>query len=75
MKLKPDCDIVSFLKAVSLCRNEVYFVSEQNDFLNLKSLLSAYIFLATAEGHSWLEKGSIYLQDDTDRQNIEMFIK
>ena len=75
MKLKNDCDIVAFLKAVSLCREDVYFISDQNDFLNLKSVLSAYIFLSTAEGHSWLEHGSIHLLNKSDRQYIEIFLQ
>ncbi len=74
MKLKPDIDTVAFLKAVSQCSGEVYFISEENDQLNLKSVLSAYIFLATTQGNRFLEKGCVMICDEADMPQIASYL-
>ncbi len=43
MKLKENTEVVSFLKRVKACKEDVYFVTDEGDRLNLKSTLSQYM--------------------------------
>lgn len=49
MKLKTNANLVDFLKQVQKCRYDVYLDTEDGDRLNLKSVLSQYLFVVLAE--------------------------
>lgn len=48
MKLKPQADLAAFLDAVGQCRSDVHFNTAEGDSLNLRSVLSQYVFAALA---------------------------
>jgi hypothetical protein len=69
MRLKPGVDYVAFLKQVRVCGGEVNFKTADGDVLNLKSLLSEYVFLTLATTDSpkrLVENGYIECASDND---------
>lgn len=59
MKLKKEISLTSFLQKVKECRGEVTFRTEEGDCLNLKSVLTSYIFVTLMMNPEILEKGWI----------------
>ena len=59
MKLKKGVNLIDFLKEVQKCRCDVYLETEEEDELNLKSVLSQYLFVVLAEQSDVWEHGSI----------------
>lgn len=49
MRLKENVNLVDFLKKVQKCKYEVYMETEDEDKLNLKSVLSQYLFVVLVE--------------------------
>lgn len=66
MKLKPKIDLVDFLNSVQDCKNDVYFNSADGDQLNLKSLLSQYIFTSVKDNHQLIKTGEIVCKNEQD---------
>ena len=46
MQLKPEIDLPAFLKAIQKCAGDVFFETAQGDRLDLKSILSQFVFTA-----------------------------
>ena len=59
MKLKKEIDIVLFLREVKNCGGNVYLQTDEGDRLNLKSVLSQYIFAVIAEEQKISEESRI----------------
>lgn len=59
MRLKDNCDIVAFLNAVQKCKGEVLLSTKEGDRLNLKSLLSRYVFAVIAENRKLTQESRI----------------
>lgn len=74
MKLKPTADIPSFLHAVKYCQDEVYFTTPEGDVLNLKSILSQFVFAAVISGDMQELSGTINLQNPQDAQCLAEFL-
>lgn len=66
MKLNPDANIPAFLQAVQSCTGEVCFVTKEGDVLNLKSVLSQFVFTAVIAGKLQHFDGSITVQNAQD---------
>ena len=66
MKLNPNVNVPSFLKAVQACGGEVYYVTPEGDRLSLKSTLSQFVFAAAVSGKLQDTNGSILLQNPED---------
>lgn len=66
MRLNPDANIPEFLKAVQSCRGEVCFATPEGDILNLKSVLSQFVFTAVISGKTQRLEGEITVQDTRD---------
>lgn len=49
MKLREQIDMREFLKQVKMCEDEVYLCTLEGDRLNLKSMLSQYVFVVLAD--------------------------
>lgn len=49
MKLKKDINLVDFLEQVQKCKHDVYMETVEEDKLNLKSVLSQYLFVVLVE--------------------------
>lgn len=58
-ELKPQINMVLFLRAVECCDGEVCFESGEGDILNLKSQLSKYLFLTVTPDAEYLMRGKI----------------
>lgn len=52
MKLKKEVSLSDFMSTVKQCRSEVYFKTVEGDMLNLRSALSAYIFIAAVSDNA-----------------------
>lgn len=49
MRLKNDVNLVDFLNQVQKCKYDVYMETVEEDKLNLKSVLSQYLFVVLVE--------------------------
>ncbi len=70
MKLTKNVDLAAFLRAVGSCSGEVFFSSKQGDYLNLKSMLSQYLFSVAAGDHTLLFEGDISCENEQDRTKL-----
>lgn len=75
IKFREDVDLIQFLRAVELCEGEVEFYSGQGDILNLKSVLSRYLFAALTGKRKLLSCGWIRCEKSQDRKRLDQFIK
>lgn len=75
MKLKPDTDIVDFLKAVQRCHEDVVFLSNEQDQLNLKSMLSQYVFLTMPNQRRFWEAGEILCRSKEDQALLTAYFQ
>ena len=66
MKLKKEISLTSFLQKVKDCRGEITFQTEEGDSLNLKSVLSQYLFVVLAEQSDVWEHGSIRCAEEDE---------
>lgn len=66
MKLNPNVNVPSFLKAVQACDGEVYFVTPEGDRLSLKSTLTQFVFTTVISNKLQNMNGSILLQNPED---------
>ncbi len=75
MKFKKDIDLLQFMKYIPRCRGEVYFNSAEGDHLNLKSVLSQYLFASVCGDRSFLEQGSVECEQECDYRYLREFLK
>lgn len=77
MKLKPNINVVDFLKATMHCPGEVWYTTSEGDVLNLKSQLSQYIMLAalTAKKSVALPAGEIICKSEFDYQALAAYLE
>lgn len=68
MKLKDNVNLVEFLKKIKSCKSDVYLETEDEDMLNLKSILSQYVFVVLAEQKELLENARVICKGDEDYQ-------
>lgn len=66
MRLNQNVNIPAFLQAVQACKGEVCFVTQEGDILNLKSVLSQFVFTAVIAGKLQSFDGFITVQDPQD---------
>ena len=71
MKLKKEISLTSFLQKVKDCRGEVTF---QTDSLNLKSVLTGYIFVALMMSPEVLEEGWITCEEKEDYDILNEYL-
>lgn len=75
IKFREDVNLIQFLREVELCDGEVEFYSGQGDILNLKSVLSRYLFAALTGKKNLLSGGWIRCEKPEDRKRLDQFIK
>lgn len=73
IRLKKDIDPTQFLLRARRCTGEVLFRTEQGDVLNLKSILSEYIFVAAAADPSFPLHGALECSDPADLAALAEF--
>lgn len=74
MNLKKDADMISFLTAVKRCRGDVLFETEDGDSLNLKSLLSEYLFSMVASNQNYILSGRVVCRLEEDYELLRDFV-
>lgn len=75
MPLKDNIDYAAFLKQVRRCRDDVHYTSLEGDYLNLKSLLSEYIFMSAAIGSNLIKGGNITCANKDDYKLLEDYLE
>lgn len=73
MKLKAHMDFTMFLHQVRQCTGEVSFVTQDGDRLNLKSVLSEYLFLSAAIASDLIGRGHLEFANPEDETLLEAF--
>ena len=73
LKLKPQADLAAFLDAVGQCRSDVHFNTAEGDSLNLRSVLSQYVFAALAGKPELWRSGEIVCDDAADLLRLHDF--
>lgn len=74
MTLKPNIDYAAFLKAVEQCSGDIFFHTQEGDSLNLKSMLSQFVFTAFLTGNLQNLSGQIYCEDETDKTKLSDYL-
>lgn len=74
MKLKKEISLTSFLQKVKDCRGEVTFQTEEGDSLNLKSVLTGYIFVALMMSPEVLDEGWITCEEKEDYDILNEYL-
>lgn len=74
MHLKEEIDIMDFLAAVKKCEGEVLFQTEDGDSLNLKSLLSEYLFSMVASNRNYILSGQVVCRVEEDYRLLGEFV-
>jgi hypothetical protein len=75
MKLKINTNFADFLLSVQSCKNDVYFNSADGDQLNLKSLLSQYIFTSVEANHQLIKTGEIVCKNEQDYELLSKYLE
>lgn len=74
MQLRKGINLILFMKAVKTCDSDVWFQTEEGDRLNLKSILSQYIFSTITNCKNMLESGRIECRQDSDEEKLKEFL-
>ena len=74
MEFKKDVNTIDFIMAVKKCEKDVFFQTPEGDSLNLKSLLSQYIFASILENPDLVESGKIICQSPKDSELLSRFV-
>ncbi len=75
MKLRKNAVLADFLRQAQSCQGEVWFVTEEGDQLNLKSVLSEYLFLSVAISADLIAHGKILLEKSDDKAVIQSYLE
>ncbi len=75
MKLRKNAALSDFLRLVQTCQGEVWFVTEEGDQLNLKSVLSEYLFLSAAISADLIAHGKLLLEKPEDQAVIQSYLE
>lgn len=73
VKLTKNADLAAFLRTVNNCSGEVFFSTDQGDHLNLKSMLSQYLFSVAAGDRALLLNGEVSCEDERDRAMLRPY--
>lgn len=74
MKLKKGVSLSSFLKEVQHCSGEVTFQTREGDCLNLKSVLTTYIFITLMMDPEILDSGWVTCEKDPDYSLLDKYL-
>ena len=74
MLIKPKIDYSAFLRAIRLCKGEVTFQTDDGDLLNLKSMLSEYIFVTITADPDFIRNGRLICKNNSDYETLEEYL-
>lgn len=75
MKLKENIPVAEFLDTVRKCEGMVYFKTIEGDQLNLKSLLSQYIFVSIIDNSELMNNGVVDCSLEEDVAMLKEFLE
>lgn len=73
MNLRKKVDIRAFMQAIRCCSGDVFFESPE-DKIDLKSVLSQYVFCSIVNNKKLMESGSIRCENPEDYGKLEQFL-
>lgn len=73
MKLRPNIDYTAFLLKARECKGNVFFCTDAGDRLNLKSMLSEYVFLTAAVTTALAANGQLLCSELQDEDLLMEF--
>lgn len=73
--LKTNVDLTSFINTVQRCSGDVLFQTEDGDSLNLKSVLSCYLFSMISGNPVFLLSGCVMCLQESDYAQLEPFLR
>ena len=74
MKLKRLDHYLDFIEAVQSCDGDVHFLSSEGDYLNLKSMLSQFLFAAICGDRAFLEQGHVECSNAEDYERLSAYL-
>lgn len=74
MTIKESTDIPAFLSQVKSCNGEVFFKTDEGDSLNLKSILSTYVFAVLVKTPELIQNGSVICEDERDYELLRSYL-
>lgn len=74
MHIKPDINVMDFLRQTRKCTSEVLFETPEGNSIALKSTLSQYVFCTIAENSSLLQSGSIRFFRESDKELLKDYL-
>lgn len=75
MHLQPDCDISAFIANVKKCDGDVFFRTSEGDSLNLKSMLSQYLFASISGNTDFLAEGRVICSTESDYGKLAGYLE
>lgn len=74
MRLREDINYSEFINEIKKCKADVFFCTEKGDALNLKSVLSGYVFSILVNKKDF-KRGIVKCSDKEDEKNLIPFAK
>lgn len=74
MRLKKDADVVEFMRGIKSCKGGIFFESPE-DRIDLKSILSRYVFISILGNRKLIESGEICCEDTEDFKKLEPYLE
>lgn len=75
MKIRKNIPVTEFLDTVRKCEGNVFFKTIEGDQLNLKSLLSQYIFVSIIENAELMDNGVVDCSMEEDVAMLKEFLE
>jgi hypothetical protein len=75
MYLKSNAKLVDLLNYSKLCKEDVFFKTDEGDVLNLKSLLSALLLQTLSNDIDLIARGQIVCMNDKDYEILADFLE
>lgn len=73
-RLKTNVDLTSFINTVQRCSGDVLFQTEDGDSLNLKSVLSCYLFSMISGNPVFLLSGIVVCRNEEDYSLLSNYL-
>lgn len=75
MHIKRNTNLIDFLRAANRCQEDVLFLTQDGDVLNLKSELSRYVFASLAPNAELLSSACITCKNETDYKLLANYLE
>ncbi len=75
MRLKDRAELSDFLEAVSGCGGSVCFQTDDGDSIDLKSVLSKFLFAMIATNPNYLKEGRVVCSDEKSYEKLSEYLE